>query len=470
MEPSVSAEKTQRELGGVWKASPGSVSERLWINAKSDSRLIGRGDIFVAIPGGRTDGHEHLEEARQKGALFAVVSRPVQSSPLPQLLVQNTVLALRTLAVLALRAHREAGHRLVTLTGSVGKTTTRELVRRGLAAEGGCHASHANENNEIGVPLTLLSWPQGQRNCVLEAGVRKSGDIDYLSPLLSAEVGIITAIAPGHLEILGSVDSVWAEKSKLLREVVPGGVRVVPEPVRRLFGADSLFGDTTRILRTGSIGEGASLPGTVVAVLRGDPGMVLHVDEWGIDLPLSRPSLALAWCSLLALIALEALGVPPGDGAARLAGYEGLPGRLERKILPSGLLILLDHYNANPASMREALDWLAREAQARPRARSYAILGDMLELGEESAAFHEEMGRQAARTGIDRVWYRGEERPAFDRGFRSEGGDLARIRGAEDFAQDLRKGRGPEGGDILLVKGSRGMKLEEVVAPLLEGI
>ncbi len=469
-DPFVSAWRTREALGGTWKKSKGSPTETDWINARSDSRLVVKGDVFVALPGVRTDGHEHLEEARRKGALFAVVQRPVETTLLPQLVVQDTVLALRTLATLALEAHRKAGHRLVTLTGSVGKTTTRELVRRGLAPEGGAHASHANENNEIGVPLTLLSWPTDLRNCVLEAGVRKPGDMDYLAPLLQADVGIVTAIAPGHLEILGSVDSVWAEKSKLLREILPGGTRVVPEPVRRMFGSDPLFGDLTRTLVAGAIGEGPSPPGTVTALLQGNPGMFLHVKEWGIDLPLSRPSLALAWCTLLALIALRSLGVPPAAGAARLAGYEGLPGRMERKTLSSGLLILLDHYNANPASMHEALDWLARERASRSGSRSFAILGDMLELGEQSAAFHEEMGKQASRTGVERLWYRGNERSAFERGFRTAGGDPDRIRGAEEFTEDLRRGRGPEGGDILLVKASRGMKLEEVVAPLLEGI
>ncbi len=468
--PAVSPEMTREALGGVWKESPGPPSKADWINARSDSRLIVEGDVFVAIPGARTDGHAHLEDARLKGAVFAVVQRPVPNSPLPQLVVADTVLALRGLATLALEAHRRMGHRLVTLTGSVGKTTTRELVRRGLVAEGGVHASQGNENNEIGVPLTLLSWPKERAHCVLEAGVRKTGDIDYLAPLLKADVGIVTAIAPGHLENLGSVESVWGEKSKLLREVLPGGTRVLPEPVRRSFGTDSLFGDHSRTLLLGSIGEEPTLPGTVVAHLRSAPGMILHVEEWGVDLPLSRPSLALAWCSLLALITLRALGVPPAEGAARLAGYEGLPGRMERKVLPSGLLLLLDHYNANPASMREALDWLARERTLRPGSRSFAILGDMLELGEESGAFHEASGRQAARTGIDRIWYRGMERPAFERGFRAEGGDPDRIRDAEEFARDLGVSHGPEGGDILLVKGSRGMKLEEVVAPLLEGI
>lgn len=468
--PFISPEKTAEMLDGEWINRPDSLASLEWINARSDSRVIREGEVFVALPGTRTDGHDHLEEARMKGALFAVVQRPVSASSLPQLLVQDTVLALREMASLALDSHRSAGHRLVALTGSVGKTTTRELLRMGLMPEGGAHASLGNENNEIGVPLTLLSWPRDYGYCVLEVGVRKPGDMDYLARLLRSDVGIVTAIAPGHLENLGTIEAVWAEKSKLLWAVLPGGHLVVPDPVRQTFASDPLFGDPLREIVVGSL-EGVSKGrGTISASLRTGSAMVLRVDQWGVEISLSRPSLALAWCTLLALLAIHALNLDPVAGASRLSGYDGLPGRMERKNHPSGVLLLLDHYNANPASMREAIDWLGRECEVRQGARCFAVLGDMLELGAGSADYHEEMGRQIGRLGLERIWYRGKERESFESGFRQGGGDPARIRAAGEFAEDLRRGRGPAGRDVLLVKGSRGMKLEEVVAPLLEGI
>ncbi|EQD25036.1 MAG: UDP-N-acetylmuramoyl-tripeptide-D-alanyl-D-alanine ligase, partial [Leptospirillum sp. Group IV 'UBA BS'] len=288
----ISAEKTAGRLEGDWINRPDSLSGLAWINARSDSRTIREREVFVALSGSRTDGHDHLEEARLKGALFAVVQRPVTGSPLPQLLVRDTVLALRDMAALALAAHRSAGHRLVALTGSVGKTTTRELLRRGLMPEGGVCSSRGNENNEIGVPLTLLSWPGDYRYCVLEVGVRKPGDMDYLAPLLDSDVGIVTAIEPGHLENLGTVEAVWAEKSKLLKAVLPGGSLVLPGQVRRRFASDPLLGYPGRRIVAGSIGEGDEAPGTLVATLRVGTGMTLHVEEWDLDLPLSRPSAA----------------------------------------------------------------------------------------------------------------------------------------------------------------------------------
>ena len=468
--PGVTAEMLQRTLSGRWVNGFPHPSMG-WINARSDSREIGPGEVFVALSGSRTDGHDHLEDARVRQAAFAVVSRPVVESPLLQLLVSDTVLALKEMARLLLISHLEAGHRLVTLTGSVGKTTTRELLRLGLTPEGGAHASRGNENNEIGVPLTLLSWPSEDRYCILEVGIRKSGDMDYLAPLLSADAGIVTAIAPGHLETMGTVSKVWEEKSKLLKDVRSGGSLIMPDPVRRTFSEDPLFKDPRWKVASGDIGAKETLPGAVSASVRqGDRSLTLVVDAWGIEFPLPRPSMALAWCSLMTLLALKELGIDPGVTIGRLASYNGLPGRMERRELPSGLLLLLDHYNANPASMREALDWLAREKAFRQGSSSFAILGDMLELGEESDRFHEEVGAQAARSGIEKVWYRGTAKEAFLRGFLREAGNQERVVSSDYFSKDLLQGTGPSEKDVLLVKGSRGMKLEEVIAPLLERV
>ncbi len=468
--PVVGVDTLAECLGGTWVKGAGPATSQ-WINARTDSRAIRPGEIFVALSGSRTDGHDHLEDARAKGAACAIVRRIVSSSSLPQLLVPDPVLALREMARLALEAHRDAGHRLITVTGSVGKTTTRELLRLGLMPEGGAHASRGNENNEIGVPLTLLSWAPDQRYCVLEVGIRKSGDMDYLSSLLSADVGVITAIAPGHLESLGTLERVWEEKSKLLRYVLPGGILVMPDSVRKIFGADPLFRDRTKKVVTGSLNEDGAFPDSIVASVRPAPStLVLHVEEWGLDLPLSRPSMALAWCALLAILVMKELGVPPKVLPSRLAGYEGFAGRMERRQHPSGLLLLLDHYNANPASMREALDWLSRERTLREGTKAYAVLGDMLELGESTGKFHVEAGKMAARSGIERIWYRGQGREDFTKGYMEGGGDPTRVRPAEDFTNDWIGGHGPATPGILLVKGSRGMKLEEVVAPLLEGM
>ena len=206
MTPMVPASRLGETLGGRWHV-PLSGEGPSWINAGSDSRKIKAGHVFVALRGTRTDGHDHLPEAVRRGAVLAVVERAVPEARCPQIVVENTHDALRQMGALALEAHRTAGHRLIALTGSVGKTTTRELIRAGLPP-GESHGSAGNENNEIGVPLTLLSWPETARWCVLEAGIRQFGDMDVLAPLLASETGIVTSIAPVHLETLGTLHGV----------------------------------------------------------------------------------------------------------------------------------------------------------------------------------------------------------------------------------------------------------------------
>ncbi|MGC8499943.1 MAG: UDP-N-acetylmuramoyl-tripeptide--D-alanyl-D-alanine ligase [Leptospirillia bacterium] len=453
-------------LRGRWAGEPPR-EPLTWINAGTDSRKILPGEIFVALRGARTDGHDHLPEALVRGALLAIVEWATPSVKIPQIVVSDTTIALREMGALALSAHRRAGHRLIALTGSVGKTTTRELLRAGLPP-GESHGSAGNENNEIGVPLTILSWPEDRRWCVLEAGVRKSGDMDYLAPLLASDTGIVTAIAPGHLENLGSVQEVWREKSKLLKEVVPGGVRILPAEVGAREKDEALFGDTSRRLKTVALGGNGSA-GIRGRLVETPGGLVLKVEKPALAVPLPWPSAALGWCMLVALAALEEEGVELAAAAERLSSYRGFPGRMEKRTHSSGLLLLLDHYNANPASMAEALDWLGREAALRPVGRGFAVLGDMLELGEESGSFHEEAGRKAASLNLKTLWYRGEHLPDVLRGYLRGGGKEETVRPASEFDRDIREGRGPGGEDVVLVKGSRGMKLEEVVAPLLEG-
>ncbi len=466
MTPGVSARTLCESLEGRWHAPlPGEGPS--WINAGTDSRKITPGQVFVALKGARSDGHDHLPEAVRRGAILAVVERAVEGAACPQLIVEDTLVALRQMGRLALEAHRKAGHRLIALTGSVGKTTTRELIRAGLPP-GESHGSAGNENNEIGVPLTLLSWPEAARWCVLEVGIRNFGDMDILAPLLESETGIVTAIAPVHLETLGTLKGVWKEKSKLLRAVVAGGCRIFPEEVRRNESKDPLFADGSRRLRSVALDDdlNASVSGRFLIE---EGQMVLAVRNPPVRLPLPWPSRALGWCSLMALAALIDEEVNLEEAAARISNYRGFSGRMERRHHSSGLLLLLDHYNANPASMGGALEWLEREKLLRPGARGYAVLGDMLELGEDSAAFHREIGERAAATGLEAIWYRGEQKASFTAGFLKGGGRESQIHEAGSFERDLKEGRGPRPEDVLLVKGSRGMKLEDVVATLLEG-
>ena len=392
-----------------------------------DSRRVAPGDLFVAVGRGR----EFVDEALDRGAAAALVPDD----------------AFAALAALAGEVRSRSRAKVAAITGSVGKTSTKDILAALCRPHARTVAAEAGFNNEVGLPLTLLAIEPETEVVVAELGMRGLGQIAALCGPARPDVGVITAVGPVHLELLGTVERVAEAKAELVAALPPGGTAVVPadEPLLEPF----LRRDDVRILRFG--------PGADVRLLSFEaPQLVAEVLGTVVELEVPFTAEHHARNVLAALGAYEALGLPlerAGDGAPAIS-FSRLRG--EETELPGGGVLINDSWNANPVSMRAALEYLVRRAAGR---RTVALLGRMAELGERSEEFHAEVGAAAAELGVDVVVAVG-------------GGDADRYGGLpaaspEDAAALLRELLEP--GDVVLVKGSRVARLE-IVAEALAGV
>ncbi len=379
-----------------------------------DSRSVQPGDLFVGLPGERVDGGAYAAQALSAGA-WGVLVRPAHVESLEAgstvapagpadvpggsefgggavLAHPNPLVGLQSLAHAWRRALGEQGAQVVAVTGSTGKTSTKDILAtllRGAEAElgGPTVASPANLNTEIGLPLAVLAAPRGTRAVVLEMAMRGRGQIAQLTAIAEPEVGVIVNVGPVHLQQLGSLEAVAAAKAELIAGMAPGATAVVPA------GEPLLAVHLREDLQTVTFGEG----GDVELVERREDGQVTIIDHAaGEERIVLRPSFAQSHNLrnlLAAVAAARALGVTPA-------------GRLEVRVLGAarrthraggGIVLINDCYNANPMSMRAALDDLAASA----RARRVAVLGDMLELGPEGRRLHREIGAYARARGVE---------------------------------------------------------------------
>ncbi len=403
-----------------------------------DSREAGPGDLFVALPGERVDGGEFAAAALSSGA-WGVLVEPSRAAGLPT--GGGAVLAaaspLAAMQALATAWRRALGVPVIGITGSVGKTSTKDLLRALLAPQRQVHASRANFNTEIGLPLELLRAPEDTEVLVLEMGMRGAGQIAELARIAEPDVGVVTAVGPVHVELLGSVEAVAAAKAELLHGLRPGGTAVVPH-------ADPLLAPV--------------LPPDVRTVTFGPGG---DVDESALDalqLPFTSAHMRRNACAAMA--AARAVGVEPeGRVDLELSAMRG-----QRVRAAAGATVVDDCYNANPLSMRAALDDLAA-AEVPAGSRRIAVLGDMLELGPEEVALHRETGAHAAATGVDVLVTVGPLAREMALGFGEEGVVISvPDAGGAVIALDALR---PAGGDVVLVKASRGVALEAVTRALV---
>lgn len=431
-----------------------------------DSRRVEPGQAFVAIAGDRFDGHDFVAEAVSRGAALVVVDRSSKKTLPPRAAVLRVDRTREALGQLARAWRLEVAPRSVAITGSVGKTTTKELTRVVLARLGQTHWNRGNLNNDIGLPLTLLAMPESTRFLVAEMGMNAPGEIAYLTGLVEPEIGVVTCVAPVHLEGLGSLEAVADAKGELIRglpgdgwAVVPGrepllapSLAGIPEARRVRFGEQA--GDEVRIL--GTRGRGAE--GTRVRLsLRGE--------EIAFDLALVGAHNAKNAAAAAAVGMI--LGLAPADIADALASLppEGLTHR--SSVRPLGQWRVLDDcYNANPLATRAALDTLVELASG---GGAVAVLGDMLELGQDAERLHAEVGRHAAALGLDLLITVGELGAAIARGALAAGMPPERVRPVVDAGEAVREVRGGAApGSWVLVKASRGARLEQVI-DLLDG-
>jgi UDP-N-acetylmuramoyl-tripeptide--D-alanyl-D-alanine ligase len=415
------------------------------LRAVVDSRQARPGDLFVGLPGARDDGGRFAARALAAGAWGALVA--AQHAPAASDGAPGAVLAaddpLAALQRLARAWRRELGAATIGVTGSTGKTSTKDILAAMLAPYRATVASPANFNTEIGLPLAILAAPPGTEALVLELAMRGREQIAVLTAIAEPDVGVIVNVGPVHLELLGTVEAVAAAKAELIRDMPAGGTAVVPagEPLLRPHLRDDL--DTV------TFGEG----GDVRLVEADGPRVAIDARGERIELELSYVQAHNRINTLAAVAAAQAIGVRPA-GRIEVA-FSALRG--ERIDLPGAIAVVNDCYNANPMSMRAALEDLAATAPGR----RVAILGDMLELGEREREFHREVGRHAAEHGVELLVTVGPLAARMLDEFDGEGHAVADAGEAAALAGELL-----QPGDTVLVKGSRGVGLE-AVAPAL---
>lgn len=424
-------------------------SQLTFTGVTTDSRAVKPGMLFAALPGERADGHDFVTQAEESGAVAVLVQRPVHSR-VPQLRVGSVLSALGRLAA-AWREELEL--RVVALTGSNGKTTTKELITSVLALEGEVLATAGNFNNELGVPLTMFGLAPHHDFAVLEMGAGKAGDIRYLAGLAKPDVGVITNVGPAHLKGMGSVEGVARTKGELYASLPAEGFAVfnIEEPWT------ALWRDLNTAQHTLTFGfrEGAD-----VRAEREGSGWRVETPAGAFDLELQLPGDHNVLNALAATAVAHAMGIGLDSIRAGLAATAPVPGRLNTITTRGGWKVIDDTYNANPASLYAALQVLTGEA-----GEAWLALGDMRELGEGSDKLHAEVGEAARALGVRRLYGTGPRCRATVEAF-GEGARHFPTRRAliEAICRDLPARAGD--GVTCLVKGSRSMGMEQVVEAL----
>lgn len=427
-----------------------------------DSRAVSEGDLFVALKGPRHDAHDFLPQALRKAA-GAIVSRPVAPDAIPPgatvIRVGDTLAALTALARYVRDTVRP---RVVGITGSVGKTTTKELAAGILSERYATARTEGNLNNAIGLPLSVARLDEGTEVLVAEMGMSTPGEIKALSELLRPDVGVVTAVAPVHLMNFASVDGIEAAKAEILSGMAPSAVFVAnaddPRSLsisRRHPGAVLLYG----------LLAGGPLDATATAIVEeeGRTRFVLHLRGASADVVLPLPGRHNVSNFLAAAAAASALGVTAAEAARAAASLAPVRHRGEVKALPGGGLLYDDSYNSSPVALRAA--FAAFEAAAAGR-RKVAVVGEMLELGHRSRELHAEAGRELALR-VDRLVAVRGDAEAIAAGARKAGADPLTVHSVPDVDAAIplvRELLHP--GDALFVKGSRGVALDRLVDAL----
>ncbi|ANM30291.1 hypothetical protein ABI59_12970 [Acidobacteria bacterium Mor1] len=426
-----------------------------------DSRRLEPGGMFVALRGSRTDGHTFLGEAAEHGAAAALVQYvpgPDEPAPPALLRVPEAVKALGRAGALARNQCRAT--KFLAVTGSSGKTTTKEFIAAGLAEGHRVHRTSGNFNNHLGVPLTLLACPDDAEMAVIEMGMSAPLEIAALAEMARPDVGLVTNVSAAHLENFRSIDDIAAAKGELFAMLGDDGVSVVnldDDQVRvqaqRHKGKQVTFGSASHAdVRLEEI-EDRFLPGAALTFRHDGKRQRLELAIGGAHA--ARNALA-------ALATVVAAGADVEQAMQGMAKVEASAGRGKTQKLDQGMLLIDDSYNSNPAAMASVIGTLA---STPVEGRRILVMGDMLELGPESPAMHREVGKAAAQAGLDVLFAVGKlSLLAAETARRAGVPQVHHQPDARDAASDLPECVRP--GDAILVKGSRSMKLEMVVKAL----
>jgi len=446
-------------------AATGGRSTGAWVaqGVSIDSRSLVPGDLFVALKGPKFDGHQFTAEAFGKGAAAAMVAMAMPDIAKPLLVVADTQVGLENLG----RAARaRAAAKVIGVTGSVGKTGTKEALRHALERQGATHASTGSLNNQWGVPLSLARMPRDTAYGVFEMGMNHPGEIDALTRLVRPDVAIITTIEPAHLGFFRSVEAIADAKAEIFNGMDPRGCAVLNRDnpyFERLAGRAKTAG-VGRIIDFGAHVDAAvhlidcHLHASASAVTASVQGEI-------VDYCLSLPGRHWVMNSLAVLAAVKAAGGDVGTAAAAMATLEPMAGRgLRCKIAANGgeALLIDESYNASPASMLAAIAVLSA-SQPQGGGRRIAVLGDMLELGADAARLHADLAGPLQEAGVDLVFTVGETMRALHDALpaRRRGGHAAT---AAEMGETV--ARRLKAGDVVMVKGSYGSRMREVIARL----
>jgi UDP-N-acetylmuramoyl-tripeptide--D-alanyl-D-alanine ligase len=429
-----------------------------------DSRAVGKGDLFFALKGETTDGHGFVAEAMKRGAAAAVVSRDVENAGGTLIRVPDT---LKALEGLGRAARRRSKARIASVTGSVGKTSTKDALRAMLSAQAPTSASAASFNNHVGVPISLARLPREARYGVFEIGMNHPGEIEPLARQVKAHVGVVTNVGPAHIGFMGSEEAIADEKACLFAGMAQGAVAVLNrdgEHYERLAGHARHFG----VSRIVGFGRGETADARLVSCSLQDSGsdVVALIHGRRIEYRLGAAGEHWVLNSIAALAVAEALGADVEQAAASFAGITASPGRGARRFLKfgTGTVELLDEsYNGNPMSVRAMLAILARTEPAKGGRRLLA-LGDMRELGEGADAYHAGLADAVSASGAAQVFLCGPHMEALWRKLEPAQRGVHRpdsMALAGEVAAALRAG------DVIAVKGSLGSKMKIVVDAIL---
>jgi UDP-N-acetylmuramoyl-tripeptide--D-alanyl-D-alanine ligase len=429
------------------------------VGVTTDTRDDVRGRVFFALRGENHDGHDYVARALEHGAATAVVDHAPPGVADPLLIVPDTLGAYGDLA----RAHRlRFGIPVVGVTGSVGKTSTREMIAAALEARFEVLSTQRNYNNDVGVPRTLFGLTADHGVAVIEMAMRARGEIARLAQIARPTVGVITNIGLSHIEILGSRDEIAAAKAELLEALPPYGRAIIP--------ADDAYADFLRErapceVITFGLSERAGFRATgLVFDEHGAPRFRVN----GQPIEIASPGVHHVANAAAACAIADVLGIEHERVAERLAAYRPQPGRMRPVTTAAGVTVLDDSYNAAPDSMRAGLETLALIARARG-GRAVAFLGDMKELGDHSAEAHRYVGEVAGTLGIDLIVTVGDAAEDTGRAAAERiGADNIRAFAYSEEAARIAPSLVIPG-DVTLVKGSRAMQMERIVEALIRG-
>lgn len=426
----------------------------------TDSRAISTGDLFVALHGDKFDGSQFVSLAAEKGAVAALVnagSYHGEAMPCPIVLVKDTRLALGRLSGYW---REQFSIPVVGITGSNGKTTVKEMLtailREAAGSADAVLATQGNFNNDIGMPLTLLRLRKQHQYAVIEMGMNHAGEIDYLTRLARPDVAIINNAGSAHIANLGSLEAIAQAKSEIFAGLTRDGVAII--------NADETFAPMWRVLAgSHTIIEFAV---EAQAAVSAKSQHVDYIELINAKTPLGNfaaklhvPGLHNVRNALAATAAAIALKVSPAVIAAGLEKFSGVAGRLQRRPALQGATLIDDSYNANPASLRAAIQVLVQAS-----GKKILVLGDMGELGIEAARMHAEMGEEARVLGVNKLFALGELSSYAAKEF---GAGAQHFGGIEELLETLKAELGKD--CTVLVKGSRFMKMERVVKGIVSG-